>query len=357
MAAFAVPQVEGRARGDVEQRIVADPPLDVVVYPQQRVLEVVRDLFVELPVLLVGHLRAAARPQGRGAIDRLLALPVLLGHADRQRDMVGVLAHDGAQAQRVEKLVLALAQVQDDLGTAGRALDGLQAVFALPVRFPPHAVLRAEPRAPGVQGDPVGDDERGIETDAELPDQACILGLVPGETLEELARAGTRDGADVLHHFGTRHADAVVGDGDRAPLAIDGDAHRQVRIALVEGIVGQGLETQFVARVGGIGDHLAQEDLTIRVQRVDHEVQQLPNLGLEAEGFLVGLDLGHHRLPHGWDDRRVKGRGRVHGFQGRAGRRGEGSPDRRRGQSARRAPSWDRSQRLSSTSGPDRTPW
>jgi hypothetical protein len=46
-------------------------------------------------------------------------------------------------------------------------------------------------------------------------------------------------------------------------------------------------ETQLV--IGGVGDQLAQEDLAMAVQRVDHQLQQLPHLGLEAVGFAGGL--------------------------------------------------------------------
>ena len=62
----------------------------------------------------------------------------------------------------------------------------------------------------------VGDDEGRVEADAELADELRVLGGVSAETLEELARAGLGDGADVLDDFLPRQADAVVGDGDRA---------------------------------------------------------------------------------------------------------------------------------------------
>ena len=49
--------------------------------------------------------------------------------------------------------------------------------------------------------------------------------------------------------------------------------------------VGERLEAQLVAGVRGVGDQLAQEDLLVAVQRVDHQVEELLDLGLEAEGF------------------------------------------------------------------------
>ena len=64
----------------------------------------------------------------------------------------------------------------------------------------------------------------GVEADAELPDELCVLGRVGGQALEELARPRLGDGADVLDDFLARHADAVVGDGDRAGGLVVADA-------------------------------------------------------------------------------------------------------------------------------------
>ena len=44
-------------------------------------------------------------------------------------------------------------------------------------------------------------------------------------------------------------------------------------------------EAQPVAGIRGVGDQLAQEDLPVAVERVDHELEELAHLGLEAVGF------------------------------------------------------------------------
>ena len=67
-------------------------------------------------------------------------------------------------------------------------------------------------------------------------------------------------------------------------------------VVLEQRRVGQRLEAQLVAGVGGVRDQLAQEDLLVAVQGVDHQVQQLLDLGLEAEGFLGGGGVGHESL-------------------------------------------------------------
>jgi len=209
--------------------------------------------------------------------------------------VVGVLADDGAQAVAVEELVLALTQVQHHLGAAARRLDGLQAVVALAGRFPVHPVLGGEAGAAGGHRDLVGDDEGRIETDAELADEAGVLGLIAGQGLEELAGTGLGDGPEVVHDLLAAHAHAVVADGDGARVLVVGDLDLQVAVALEQGIVGQGLEAQLVRRIRGIGDQLSEEDFLVAVQGVDHQVQQLPDLGLELQGFLMGFYA--HRAP------------------------------------------------------------
>ena len=39
--------------------------------------------------------------------------------------------------------------------------------------------------------------------------------------------------------------------------------------------------------VGGVGDHLTQEDLLVAVKCVDDQAHQLRDLGLEGEGFCL----------------------------------------------------------------------
>src|SRR5262249_14537543 len=70
-------------------------------------------------------------------------------------------------------------------------------------------------------------------------------------------------------------------------------------LVLPQSWLGERLEAQPVDGVGGVGDQLAQEDLLVAVQRVDHQVQDLNDLGLEAEALLpcLMLCLRGHRTP------------------------------------------------------------
>jgi hypothetical protein len=102
------------------------------------------------------------------------------------------------------------------------------------------------------------------------------------EPSEELARARLGDRADVVDHLLARHADAVVGDRDRARLLVVGDADLQLRIVLEQRRVGERLEPQLVGGIGGVRDQLPQEDLLVAVQGVHHQVEELRYLGLEV---------------------------------------------------------------------------
>jgi hypothetical protein len=136
-------------------------------------------------------------------------------------------------------------------------------------------------------GDLVGDDVRGIETDAELADQVRILGLIAGQCREELAGAGLGDRSQVLDRLVARQADAVVGDGERARFLVEGDADLQIAVVAVQAALFSASKRSLVAGVGGVGDQLAQEDFLVAVQRVDHQVQQLFDFGLKTQCFLL----------------------------------------------------------------------
>ena len=69
---------------------------------------------------------------------------------------------------------------------------------------------------------------------------------------------------------------------------------RKFSIVLVEALVGERLEAELLGGIGGVGDQLPQEDLLVRVQRADHQVQDLADLCLELQGFFMGID------SHGW---------------------------------------------------------
>ena len=120
----------------------------------------------------------------------------------------------------------------------------------------------------------------------------AVLGLITRQRLEKLARAGFGDGADVLDHFLPVHADAVVGQRYGAGVLVEADANLEFGIVFPQRVVRQRLKAQLVGRIRGVGNQLAQENFLVAVERMNHQLQQLFDFGLKAQGFLVCCD-GH----------------------------------------------------------------
>ena len=201
--------------------------------------------------------------------------------------MIGVLGDDGAQLVPAQQVTIVVPEVEHHRGPAARAFGRLQRVLAPAVRAPPDGLLRGQPGPPGGQLHPVRHDERGVEAHPELPDEGRVLPLVAGQGLEELPRPRLGDGADVLDDLGPAHPDPVVGHRDRPRVPVVGHADLQRPLVLRVLALGQQLQPQPVDGVRRVRDQLAQEDLLVAVQRVDHQVQELDHLRLEAERLLI----------------------------------------------------------------------
>jgi hypothetical protein len=70
------------------------------------------------------------------------------------------------------------------------------------------------------------------------------------------------------------HADARVGDGEGFVLLVELQIDSRIERKAFVGIVRKRQETEPIKRIGGVGDELAQEDLRMRVERVDDQLQQ-----------------------------------------------------------------------------------
>ena len=184
-------------------------------------------------------------------------------------------------------------EVQGDRGALRGVLDRLDRVAALTARLPPDAFAR--PRVPRHERDLVGHHEAGVETDAELADEVMRGGRVLRlrQLAQELPSPGLRERADQPDHLVTGHADPVVTHRERALLPVNLDGDVQIADVRLQVLVTKHFQPQLVQRVGGVGDQFPQEDVLARVDRVDHQLQQLTRLRLELERF----NLRGHMLP------------------------------------------------------------
>ena len=214
--------------------------------------------------------------------------------------MIRVLAHQRPQAHRIGKILVLLPQMQQYSRATIRLDDILDTELTVGAGFPVHALGRIQTRAAREHFDPGSDNKAGIEPDAELTDELRILLLIAGQLVQKFRRSGVRDRAEVLYDLVARHTDAVVIDGHRARVPIVSDPDAEIGIAFQQCIVGQRLEPQLVGCVGGVRYELAKKYLLVAVQRMNHEVQQLLHLCLEAQGlpsrFVAGLLAGAHKF-------------------------------------------------------------
>src|SRR5258708_32931672 len=91
------------------------------------------------------------------------------------------------------------------------------------------------------------------------------------------------DRSDVLDHLALRHPDAVIDDRERALFRIRFDPNVKLSGRAAGGANARGelLETLLVERGRGVRNKLAQKDVLVRIERVDHELEGLFDIGLE----------------------------------------------------------------------------
>ena len=277
-----VPEIEGRLRRDVEQRPRLEAALDVDGEVLERVVPVARDVLVELAILLLGDLVLGTGPDRLHRVQRVGPQPDRIGH--EVRVLLDGLAQ-GGRLRVVREPVLGVAglEVQRHAGPRAvplRLLDGVAVAAGLPARG------RRLAGAPAQDRDPVGDHEARVEADAEPADQLRRhhLARALAQRGQELARARARDRADVLDDLLPAHPDAVVAHGQGSRRGVRLQVNRQLVRGRQLG-AGQRLESPLVERVRGVRDQLPQEDLLVGVEGVDHQVQELPDLGLELVAF------------------------------------------------------------------------
>ena len=291
---------------DIEQGLVRDRALDIRVDDGQRVFEVEELLLIEIVVFLVGDVLLVLVPDGNHGVERLdlgvglvLGLLVLLRalfhaalfdlHADGVADVVGVFAHELLQLPGLEEAGIFFVvgvglELHDDVGAGVRALTRGHSVAVRALGFPFPGLVGAVFLRD--DGHLVRDHERRVEAHAELADDVGVGGLVLVERLLELQTAGAADRAEVVFHLVLVHADAVVADGQGAGGLVRLQLDGEIAAAEADVFVGQRQIRQLVDGVGGVGNNFTQEDLLMRINGVDHQIQQ-------ALGFCLKLFLCH----------------------------------------------------------------
>mmetsp|Transcript_11498 Transcript_11498/g.32255 ORF Transcript_11498/g.32255 Transcript_11498/m.32255 type:complete len:727 (+) Transcript_11498:2001-4181(+) len=330
-----VEDIERRTRRAEQDGLELELTLDGKVLVGDRVLPVVGQGLVEGVVLLPGHLVWTTHPDGLGLVDKvplvthlldglglllvaisivrdlldlsLLGLVLLLllvvanlfldGLLDPARDRVGdelaVLLDQVLDPALLEVLHLVLLEVQNHLGPATQLLAlripgngegatglGLPDVLLVVVVLGDHRHL-------------VGHQICGVETNSELADHRDVG--ASGEGLHEVLRAGAGDGSQVVDQVGLGHSDTRVNDGEGFGRLVRHDVDVELWVGFQDALVREGLVADLVQRITRVGDQLPEENLLVRVERVDDQRQELVDLSLEGVGFT-----GHFREIDDW---------------------------------------------------------
>ena len=262
-------------RRDEQQRANRQRRVGIEMQPVKRRVLIVPDVFVKLVVFRVLDLRLVARPQRLDGVD---FLPV---HLDRQRHEVRVALDDPLDLPSLRKLIVL--QMHDDLRPARKVIRRLDLIARLPIALPLPPLL-TRTAAPRKNGDLIRDHERRIKAHAKLPDERRIhraalrLRL---ELFDERLRSRVCNRPEIFNQLPVRHADARIRERDRLRRLIRREGHLQRRIRLRDFLPARLQKAQFLRGIRRIRNQLADEDLLIRVERMDDKIEELRDLGLE----------------------------------------------------------------------------
>ena len=138
-----------------------------------------------------------------------------------------------------------------------------------------------------------GNHECRVETNTELTDEflvgiafAALAGFLGFfELFHKCLGAGLGNGTDIFNHFLTAHADTIIANGQGMIFLIRFEEDFVAVVTFQNVTVGQAGKMHLVNRIGCVGDKLPQENLVIRVNGMNHEVQQLFGFRLKFMGF------------------------------------------------------------------------
>ena len=288
---FSLVEIERSLRRDIEERSVVETSFRLGVEPEERVFPIAGDRFVELLVVLVFQLAFGAAPESTGGIDlfrgplldrllfRLVPLALVIGKKDGERDVVGVLLHDLLQAPAIGVLLAFLVEVKQHGGAGDGTLRGLDVEAGLAIADPtPGLVFTGLARN---HLNLIRHHEGAVEAHAKLTDQIGIFPGIAGELGEKILGAGAGDRAQVRDQILLIHADAGVGDGQCLVLLVELQIDARIKGKALVSLIDERQVAELVQRIGGVGDELPEEDLRMRIERVDDQLQQLVDFGLE----------------------------------------------------------------------------
>ena len=359
-AVVVVVVIRRRALRNVEDGFELDVALSLEVRVRERFFRVLRERLVELGVLFFLDLGRRSEPDSLDVVEtfpipdgfgnrlglRFVVLGVVLGviilvlvlvrvfivvviggrvggfivpilrgdflghflgvvEVDGEVDEFGVALHQRFELGLFEVLLRLFLEVDVDLDAATERFalvlgDGKVTIRA---RLPDPLLVVVV--VLGANLHKVGDQVHRVESDTELADERHVAAL--GHLVQERGRSGLGDRAQVVHQVILGHADASIANREHLLLLISLDANVQVGVITLPELtlVRQRHESNLIQRIRSVRDQLSQEDVLVRVQRVDDDVHQSRHFGLKLKLFRAGVEFRHRAR-----DRRL-GIGRI----------------------------------------------
>ena len=95
--------------------------------------------------------------------------------------------------------------------------------------------------------------------------------------------------AQVLRQFLAAHPNAIVCNRDTPGRLVGGNVDLKGKVPVKDLIFSQLSQTKLLQCIRGIGNQLPNEDFPVGVERMDNDIQQLPNFRMKFSGLSLRL--------------------------------------------------------------------
>ena len=257
--------------GEVEDTGQVEGVVHVQVDIEHRVVEGGVEAVVEVHVVLILEVGGLAGPERLGPVDDVVFVRVhvfavfpflFLAHRHGNRHELAVLVEQFADPALFAELLAVVVQLQGDDGAAVGLVAGFHLVLRIAAAFPFHCLGAFLP-GKRLDGDLLGNHERGVESEAEVADDAGLVLVF----FEELTGARECDLVDVLVDLLFGHADTAVDDFQNVFLGVHIHADGQVAQFALE-FAARGQRLEFQRGVHGVRHQLTHENVVVRVEEL-----------------------------------------------------------------------------------------
>jgi hypothetical protein len=189
----------------------------------------------------------------------------------------------------LKELLLIFLKFKDDLGSSGNwfTVIWVDGESSSSVGFP--FVLDVIVMF-GDNSDLLGNEISGVETHTELTDHANISSGSDG--FHETSGSRLGNGSKVVDEVTLGHTDTGILDGKGVVGLVWDDLDAHVWLSFELFWLGNGVVSDFIKSIRGVGDKLSKEDFLVGVESIDDQRHQLLNIGVEREDFFGHMVFG-----------------------------------------------------------------